>query len=264
MLRRGTADDFDAVLALADDPAILRSRWKLPSFDPARHLWLADGAFGALFAPDVAAVRGDAASIGPLLAAVERAARDEGLPQVSAVISARDEAACRAYEAAGFSIATEVLRMEVTLTAPPQDSPLPIRTYRDDDARAVQTLLDGAYLGWDDAYVRITHDDWLSFMTDHESFDPACWFVAEENGELQGVCLCWREGWIKDLAVAENARGRGLGEALLRHAFAALYARGVRRIGLKVDAKNPTSAIRLYERLGMQVVDRQRFYLKQL
>jgi ribosomal protein S18 acetylase RimI-like enzyme len=38
----------------------------------------------------------------------------------------------------------------------------------------------------------------------------------------------------------------------------------VRRIGLKVDAHNPTSAIRLYERLGMRVVERFRHYVKKL
>ena len=81
---------------------------------------------------------------------------------------------------------------------------------------------------------------------------------------LAGVCLTWKEGWIKDLAVAPAARGRGLGEALLRHAFARLYERGARRIGLKVDAHNPTSAIRLYERLGMSVVERYRHYVKKL
>jgi ribosomal protein S18 acetylase RimI-like enzyme len=101
-------------------------------------------------------------------------------------------------------------------------------------------------------------------MTDHDSFDPACWFLAEAGGELAGVCLTWKEGWIKDLAVAPTARGRGLGELLLRHAFAGLYERGVRRVGLKVDAANPTSALRLYERVGMQVVKRYRSYVKKL
>jgi mycothiol synthase len=78
------------------------------------------------------------------------------------------------------------------------------------------------------------------------------------------VCLTWKEGWIKDLAVAPAARGRGLGELLLRHAFARLFERGVQRVGLKVDAANPTSALQLYERVGMQVVKRYRSYVKKL
>jgi ribosomal protein S18 acetylase RimI-like enzyme len=38
----------------------------------------------------------------------------------------------------------------------------------------------------------------------------------------------------------------------------------VRSVGLKVDASNPTGAVRLYERVGMSVVKRHRFYVKKL
>jgi mycothiol synthase len=48
-------------------------------------------------------------------------------------------------------------------------------------------------------------------------------------------------------------RKRGLGSALLLHAFAGLYARGERRMGLGVDATNETGATRLYESAGMRV-----------
>src|SRR5438094_2229870 len=93
--------------------------------------------------------------------------------------------ACRQYERAGFELATEVLEMEVTLDADVPEPSLPdgvtLRTYTDADANAVRELLDEAYLGWDDAYVRLTHADWLAFMTEHDSFDPECWFLAERH-----------------------------------------------------------------------------------
>ncbi len=54
----------------------------------------------------------------------------------------------------------------------------------------------------------------------------------------------------------ENERGRGLGKALLRHGFNAYRDRGAERVGLKVDADNPTGAPQLYERVGF-VVDRR-------
>ena len=60
-------------------------------------------------------------------------------------------------------------------------------------------------------------------------------------------------GWIPTLAVRKPYRRRGLGQALLQHAFRALQARGVQRVGLGVDAKNKTGATRLYERVGMHV-----------
>ena len=46
-------------------------------------------------------------------------------------------------------------------------------------------------------------------------------------------------------------RRRGLGDALLRRGFRALYDHGRQRIGLGVDAENPTGALGLYERAGM-------------
>jgi ribosomal protein S18 acetylase RimI-like enzyme len=268
VIRHGSWEDFDAAAALSGNAELLRWRWQVPSFDPSRHLWIADGAFGALYAPDEAAVRGNAAHVPALLERIEEQARAEGFWQLTFVIPEWDEPAWRAYEQVGFALTTEVLEMEIVFEAPPPDpSPLTgveLRTYTDADAHAVRELLDDAYIGWDETYVPFTHDDWLAFMTEHDSFDPACWFLAEAGGELAGVCLTWKEGWIKDLAVAPAARGRGLGELLLRHAFGRLYERGARRVGLKVDASNPTSARRLYERVGMQVVKRYRSYLKKL
>ena len=51
-------------------------------------------------------------------------------------------------------------------------------------------------------------------------------------------------------------RSRGLGTALLVHAFGEFQRRGRRRVGLGVDAENTTGAVRLYERAGMHVVRR--------
>jgi ribosomal protein S18 acetylase RimI-like enzyme len=269
VIRHGSWEDLDAAAALSGSAAeLLRWRWQVPSFDPSRHLWIADGAFGALYAPDEAVVRGSAAQVPALLERIEQQARAEGFLQLTFVIPEWDEPACRAYEGAGFALATEVLELEINFDGAPRDaSPtgdVALRTYTHADAHAVRELLDDAYTGWDETYVAFMHDDWVAFMTDHDSFDPAYWFLAEDGGELAGVCLAWKEGWIKDLAVVPAARGRGLGELLLRHAFARLYERGVRRVGLKVDANNPTSALRLYERVGMRVAKRYRSYVKKL
>src|SRR3954452_9250400 len=157
VIRQGTSEDFDAAAALSSEPELLRSRWQLPSFDPSRHLWLADGAFGALYAPDEAVVLGNAAQIGPLLEQIEARARQEKVPQLASVIPERDESAWRAYERSGFTLATEVLKLEVTLDAPPLEEAPPagvtLRTYGEADAHAVRELLDAAYLGWDETYV---------------------------------------------------------------------------------------------------------------
>jgi mycothiol synthase len=59
------------------------------------------------------------------------------------------------------------------------------------------------------------------------------------------------EGWVKYLAVLGAYRRRGVGEALLRRAFATYAGKGLTRAGLGVDLANPTEAARLYRAVGM-------------
>jgi ribosomal protein S18 acetylase RimI-like enzyme len=154
-----------------------------------------------------------------------------------------------------------VLRMWRVLAGDPPEPCWPagvrVRTYETGDGTAVKALLDGAYSAWDDAYVVGTQDDWERRMTGHDEFDPELWFLVERDDELVACALHWKEqegrGWVKDLVVRESERGRGLAKALLRHGFRAYAERGVERVGLKVDSRNPTGALQLYESLGFVV-----------
>jgi ribosomal protein S18 acetylase RimI-like enzyme len=96
-------------------------------------------------------------------------------------------------------------------------------------------------------------------MTAHEACDQTMWFICERDSELVACGLHWRatdgDGWVKDIVVRETERRRGLGRALLQHAFRVYRDRGASRIGLKVDTSNPTGAVQLYESAGF-VVDR--------
>ena len=140
------------------------------------------------------------------------------------------------------------------LPAPAWPKDVAVRTYTDADARNVHALLADAYLAWDDTYTARTHEDWLAWMSVHDEFDPALWFLVERDGELVACALNWREhqgrGWVKDIAVRENARGQGLAKALLHHTFRTYVARGTERVGLKVETSNPTGALQLYEQTG--------------
>jgi ribosomal-protein-alanine N-acetyltransferase len=65
---------------------------------------------------------------------------------------------------------------------------------------------------------------------------------------------------LYSIAVADAARGRGLGEALLEAAERAARSRGCRRMRLEVRQDN-SAAIRLYERLGYRrFAARQGYY----
>jgi mycothiol synthase len=64
--------------------------------------------------------------------------------------------------------------------------------------------------------------------------------------------------------VRQSERGRGLGTALLHHAFRAYAERGAKRVGLKVDSTNPTGAPQLYKRLGFVIDQRLSIWIKRL
>lgn len=91
--------------------------------------------------------------------------------------------------------------------------------------------------------------------TQNENFDPGLWFLATEGEEIAGAVLCRTvagEGWVDVVGVRRSWRRRGLGLALLRHAFGEYYRRGIEKVELSVDAESITGAPRLYGRAGMR------------
>lgn len=104
-----------------------------------------------------------------------------------------------------------------------------------------------------DEEIRTTVDALLS--------DPATEFLlAAPDGrdEPAGVCqLRYRlsvwtaadDCWLEDLFVTDEARGTGLGRALIAEAFERARARGCARVQLDVDEDN-TRAIHVYREAG--------------
>jgi ribosomal protein S18 acetylase RimI-like enzyme len=81
-----------------------------------------------------------------------------------------------------------------------------------------------------------------------------CFGVEEDDGTLVGVnfCFTWGEvGWFGSLAVAPERQGRGVGQALARHATEYLAAQGCRRIGLETWPRSP-AMLHLYGKLGFE------------
>jgi ribosomal protein S18 acetylase RimI-like enzyme len=62
-------------------------------------------------------------------------------------------------------------------------------------------------------------------------------------------------GWVYDIEVVPESRGKGIGEALMRHAMRVSRDRGLAQIGLMVNQKNKV-AWTLYEKLGFQTEHR--------
>ena len=88
-------------------------------------------------------------------------------------------------------------------------------------------------------------------------------FLARRDGRpvgwVAGRVLDSGRGFITTLAVARDERGRGLGRALLLHAFADLQRAGASDLTLGVEAHN-ASALGLYRSVGMEVEREWRTY----
>ena len=98
------------------------------------------------------------------------------------------------------------------------------------------------------------------FRTSVEAMDQPeldRWRFARLDGRRAGICQTSGRyadhggGWVLNLGVQREARGRGVGRFLLEHALASYAADGRSWAGLGVDTENVTGALRLYESVGM-------------
>ena len=167
-----------------------------------------------------------------------------------------DPPGARFAQANGYDKAWEVWLMGIDLpdAIPEPEWPegVSVRTYggEDAEAREIKDLLDLAYAE-EFHHQPATFEHWSRFMFEDPMFDANVWFLAVAEGKIVGAALNWDEGYIKDLVVHPEWRGRGLGKALVHQTFREFKQRGLPRVTLKTDSNNPTDAWRLYERVGM-------------
>jgi mycothiol synthase len=162
----------------------------------------------------------------------------------------------------GYEDVRHQWRMVIQLAEPPpaaEPKGVEIRPYRRGEERAVHAAVEEAWSvgGW--LHEPRPYEEWARSTLERPGHDATLALVAEAGGELAGVALCdWKRngdwGWVQTLGVRPAWRRRGIGEALLRSAFAEFFRRGERTVALQVDAQSPTGATRLYERVGMHVL----------
>jgi mycothiol synthase len=198
------------------------------------------------------------------------AAAARGPAVARAVVLNGQEELARLLERAGYRAIRHSFTMEIALGAEPAPAAWPegvtVRAPAPGETRVaydayVETFADH----WD--FEAESYEDWERWNVKQPHYDPTLWFLAEEDGQVAGYSLCrLREtgGWVSLLGVRRPWRRRGLGAALLRHSFHALYGRGMRTVGLGVDGENTTGAVRLYERAGMTAIRRNDTYERAL
>jgi mycothiol synthase len=186
-------------------------------------------------------------------------------------VAGPDDPAHRLVESRGFRPVRHFWRMERDLTddlAGPGDVPgIELRpfAYGQDD-RAMHAAVQESFADhW--GFVQRGFDQWSEHRFKESAFNPDLWFVAEEGSEVAGFLMGVEEEgkmWVGMLGVRPAWRKRGIGEALLRHAFVQFRDRGYREVALAVDAGNETGATALYERVGMRATRQFDIYEKRL
>jgi ribosomal protein S18 acetylase RimI-like enzyme len=131
---------------------------------------------------------------------------------------------------------------------------LMIETYQDAQHRNEVVALWRAVFGYESA-----HNDPDVALDRKLAQDDGLLFVAlDENGRVTGTVMAGYDGhrgWLYSVAVAPQSRRRGVGQALVRHAEAALSRLGCMKINLQLLASNEATAA-FYRRLGYAVEPR--------
>jgi mycothiol synthase len=183
-------------------------------------------------------------------------------PQVSALLGGR-----------GFVEVIRMWEMRIVFDGPPAlPQPVPGIRIRTVQAGEEPTVYDCLAEAFEDHWNGLNPKPrWLHRHVQVDTFDRTLWFVALERDRIVGALVGRlasveepRLGDVNTLGVRRPARGRGVGEALLRAAFAAFAARGQHGALLHVDSDSPTGATRLYERVGMTAQPRFSTWEKRL
>ncbi len=171
--------------------------------------------------------------------------------------------------AAGFLPGRYYFQMQIELADPPPEAIWPagiqlITAGEVPDDEAIFELIEAAF--YQPERTPSTFEQWREHMKRADIYDPDLWFLAMHGAELVGACLSFpypAGGWVRQLGVAEEWRRKGLGTALLHHAFAAYRLQGFDNVGLTVESKRP-DAHRFYQDVGMRQVRQYDEYVKEL
>lgn len=116
-------------------------------------------------------------------------------------------------------------------------------------------------------HAALDRDDWVKRHAGYDFYVPDLWMLAWHGGEPVGAAcnlLYPDTGWVDELGVRRDWRGRRLGRALLEASFAAFWKHGQPHVRLIVDSGNATGATRLYETAGMRVERKYALYRKEI
>jgi GNAT superfamily N-acetyltransferase len=275
------AERFDAGEAsvTVDD---IRSGWDLPEFDLQDDVLLMFSGEVLIAAAEVPGWRAEA-NVHPdwrgqgvgtsVLSWVERRALErkpgDDRVRVGQTIISTNTDAISLFLDHGYSIrhTSWVLRLPDEVIVDPQSLPdgFDVRIFDPaNDEYLVYQVVEDAFNEWP-TRVPSTFEQWQSGVTGRTDFDPSLLLVVTHLGNVVGAAFgipYEDEGWVQQLAVRSDHRGRGIAKALLRELFEEFRRRGFPAVGLSTDSR--TGALDLYLDLGMVVRETYSHYSKLL
>jgi ribosomal protein S18 acetylase RimI-like enzyme len=174
------------------------------------------------------------------------------------VVHEREGVMLAVAKAHGFTFERQVLTMSIDQSVTPTSAPIwpegiSVRPLTSEDAAVVGD---------------VSRDSFSEHQGDNDfSDEEVAHYLAEDDARLDvsllavddhgpvGTVLCFDMtdgGYVGVLGVRSRGRGRGLGTALLRHAFHAFDADGRPVVRLHVEQDNTTGAVGVYESAGMR------------
>ncbi|MEV6286813.1 GNAT family N-acetyltransferase [Kribbella sp. NPDC051770] len=192
-----------------------------------------------------------------LLDWVEARAAEVGTDWVAQTVDDQDLAGTALLRSRGYEVLATNWMLEMPTTGLDVKIPdgVTIRPFRTGDEHAAYQLIEDAFDDWQPR--RKEYDEWARMSIERSSFAPALSPVAVAGDELVGAVLSLdppesgSDGYVEQVAVRKDQRGRGVAKALLATAAEAMHGRG--RTKLTLWTHSGTGALAMYERLGMTV-----------
>jgi mycothiol synthase len=170
-----------------------------------------------------------------------------------------DPASAPLVEGRGYRPVRHFYRMIADLPEPPPTAEWPagfeVSVLQEGEERLLYEAIEEAFAEEWGRPPR-SFEDWQQTVFAQGAFDHSLCFLVRRRDEVAAAEMCSRRfgmGFVNSIGVRKPWRRHGLGRALLLYGFSKLYERGERRVGLGVDAENPTGATWLYESVGMRV-----------
>ncbi len=129
-----------------------------------------------------------------------------------------------------------------------------VRPFRAGDEREAHQLIEDAFADWQSR--RRSYEEWARSTVERPAFAPELSALAVVGGRIVGAAVSLDlaeadEGFIEQVAVHRDHRGRGIATLLLFHVFRAFHRRG--RSACTLGTHSQTGALDLYLRAGMTV-----------